>query len=246
MIKKFENFVNESQMKVKRSEEEITNVLKRIARGQFYKYLSDSTLSIKKHNDNKFDRSELKSYLREIGLEEDERYYEALSDRLSGSRSPYTFEEFKKISEILFNALKRKSIVYVFSILKVLFEPIDANDFKRDYEDKLDALRRVRITYKVKDIPIVIGINGKPLTGEVYYNEFLDIYTETEDEMREGIDKFISSAFYKGIEMIDDYNIDNFSQVKNYSKVNLGEYEDLDKKTKWGTKEHDWRKSIEN
>jgi hypothetical protein len=104
-----------------------------------------------------------------------------------------------------------------------LFEPIDANDFKRDYEDKLDALRRVRIIYKVKDIPIVIGINGKPLTGEVYYNEFLDIYTETEDEMREGIDKFISSAFYRNIKMIDDYNIDNFSQVKNYSRVNLGE-----------------------
>jgi hypothetical protein len=86
--------------------------------------------------------------------------------------------------------------------------------------DELDALRS-RI--KDKDIPIVIGINGKPLTGEVYYNEFLDIYTETEDEMREAIDKFISSTFYKSIEMIDDYNIDDFSQVKNYSKVNLGE-----------------------
>jgi hypothetical protein len=105
-----------------------------------------------------------------------------------------------------------------------LFEPISADDFERDYEDKLDALR-VRRIYKVKDkdIPIVIGINGKPLTGVVYYNEFLDIYTETEDEMREAINKFISSSFYKGIEMIDDYNIDDFSQVKNYSKVNLEE-----------------------
>lgn len=222
MIKNFENFVNESQMKVKRSDEEVTNILKRIARGQFYKYLSDSTLSKLKNNDNEFDSRELKNYLIEIGLD-DKRHYESLIDRLS--ESSYTFEEFKKISEILFNALKRKYSVYVFSILKVLFEPIKANDFKRDYEDKLDALRRVRIIYKVKDkdIPIVIGINGKPLTGEVYYNEFLDIYTETEDEMREAIDKFISSSFYKGIEMIDDYNIDNFSQVKNYSRVNLGE-----------------------
>jgi hypothetical protein len=240
MIKNFENFVNESQIKVKRSDAEVTNILKRITRGQFYKYLSDSTL--KKHNDNEFDKRELHIYLSEIGLE-DERHYKAFSNRLG---LEYTFEEFKKISEILFNAFKRKYSTYVFSILKVLFEPIRANDFEGDYEHKLDALRRGSITFKVKDIPIVIGINGKPLTGEVYYNEFLDIYTETEDEMREGIDKFISSAFYKGIEMIDDYNIDNFSQVKNYSKVNLGEYEDLDKKTKWGTKEHDWRKSIEN
>jgi hypothetical protein len=220
MIKKFENFVNESQMKVKRDDEAATNILKRIARGQFYKYLSDSTL--KKHNDNEFDKRELMSYLSEIGLE-NERHYEALSDRLSGSRSPYTFEEFKKISEILFNAFKRKYSTYVFSILKVLFEPIRANDFEGDYEHKLDALRRGSITFKVKDIPIVIGINGKPLTGEVYYNEFLDIYTETEDEMREGIDKFISSTFYKSIEMIDDYNIDDFSQVKNYRRVYLGE-----------------------
>jgi hypothetical protein len=218
MIKKFENFVNESQMKVKRSDAEVTNILKRIARVQFYKYLSDSTL--KKHNDNEFDKRELHIYLSEIGLE-DERHYKAFSNRLG---LEYTFEEFKKISEILFNVFGRKNSGYVCSILKILFEPISADDFERDYEDKLDALR-VRRIYKVKDkdIPIVIGINGKPLTGVVYYNEFLDIYTETEDEMRGAIENFISSFFYKSIEMIDDYNIDNFSQVKNYSRVNLGE-----------------------
>ena len=217
MIKKFENFVNESQMKVKRDDAEVTNILKRIARGQFYKYLSDSTL--KKHNDNKFDRRELKIYLRELGLK-DERYYIAFSNRLG---SEYTFEEFKKISEILFNVFGRENSDYVCRTLKFLFEPISANDFEGDYEDKLDELDALRSRIKDTDIPIVIGINGKPLTGEVYYNEFLDIYTETEDEMREAIDKFISSTFYKSIEMIDDYNIDNFSQVKNYSRVNLGE-----------------------
>jgi hypothetical protein len=224
MIKKFENFVNESQMKVKRSDAEVTNILKRITRGQFYKYLSDSTL--KKHNDNKFDRRELKIYLREIGLK-DEMYFEVFSRRLG---SEYTFEEFKKISEILFNAFgrdfsreNRRNSDYACRTLKILFEPISAKDFEGDYENKLDELDALRSRIKDKDIPIVIGINGKPLTGEVYYNEFLDIYTETEDEMREGIDKFISSTFYKGIEMIDDYNIDDFSQVKNYSRVNLGE-----------------------
>lgn len=219
MIKNFENFVNESQMKVKRDDAEATNILKRIARVQFYEYLSDSTL--KKHNDNKFDRRELKIYLREIGLK-DERYYEAFSNRLG---SEYTFEEFKKISEILFNVfgIENRNGDYVCRTLKFLFEPIRENDFEGDYEDKLDELDALRSRIKDKNIPIVIGINGKPLTGEVYYNEFLDIYTETEDEMREGIDKFISSTFYKGIEMIDDYNIDDFSQVKNYSRVNLGE-----------------------
>lgn len=224
MIKNFENFVNESQMKVKRDDAEATNVLKRIARVQFYKYLSDSKL--KKHNDNKFDRRELKIYLREIGLK-DEMYFEVFSSRLG---SEYTFEEFKKISEILFNAFgrdfsrkNRRNSDYACRTLKILFEPIRAKDFERYYENKLDELDALRSRIKDKDIPIVIGINGKPLTGEVYYNEFLDIYTETEDEMREGIDKFISSIFYKGIEMIDDYNIDDFSQVKNYSRVNLGE-----------------------
>jgi hypothetical protein len=221
MIKNFENFVNESQMKVKRDDAGVINILKRIARGQFYKYLSDSTL--KKHNDNEFDRSELKRYLMEI-CDLDKNHYEALSIRL-GSGSPYTFEDFKKISEILFNVFGRKNSGYVCSILKVLFKPISADDFERDYEDKLDALRGRRI-YKVKDkdIPIVIGINGKPLTGEVYYNEFLDIYTETEDEMRGAIENFISSFFYKSIEIIDDYIIDNFSlKVKNYRRVYLGE-----------------------
>jgi hypothetical protein len=228
MIKNFENFVNESQMKVKRDDAEVTNILKRIARGQFYEYLSDSTLSeLKKHyNDNKFDRRELKIYLREIGLK-DEIYFEVFSRRLG---SEYTFEEFKKISEILFNAFgrdfsreNRRNSDYACRTLKILFEPISAKDFEGDYENKLDELDALRSRIKDKDIPIVIGINGKPLTGEVYYNEFLDIYTETEDEMREAIDKFISSTFYKSIEMIDDYNIDDFSQVKNYSRVNLGE-----------------------
>ena len=42
----------------------------------------------------------------------------------------------------------------------------------------------------------------------VYYNEFLDIYTETEDEMRTAIEKFTSSSLYREIKMIDNYNID--------------------------------------
>ena len=211
MIKKFENFVNESLNERKRDDESATNVIKGIVRVQFYEYLSDSTL--KKHNDNKFDKNELKRYLMEID-EFSEQHYDAFCDRLGHE---YSFEEFKKISEILFNA-RLKNKYYVLSTLKILFEPIKANDFKHDYEYKLDALRRWG-----KDIPIVIGINGKPLTGEVYYNEFLDIYTETEDEMREAIDKFISSSFYTLIGMVDDYNIDDFSQVKNYSRVNLSE-----------------------
>ena len=51
----------------------------------------------------------------------------------------------------------------------------------------------------------------------------MDIYTETEDEMRTAIEKFTSSSLYREIKMIDNYNIDDFSQVKNYIKVNLDE-----------------------
>ena len=218
MIKKFENFVNESLNERKRDDVSPTNILKRVVRVQFYNYLSNSTLE--KYKDNKFNRHALKYYLKEI-CHLDENNYETLIYRLGSTRSPYTLGEFKKILKILFNVFGRKRSDYVCSILKVLFEPI-TDDFERDYEDKLDALRGQKIV-KDKNIPIVIGINGKILTGEVYYNEFLDIYTETEDEMRGAIDKFISSSFYKTIEMLDDDNIDDFSQVKKYSRVNLSE-----------------------
>jgi hypothetical protein len=217
MIKKFENFVNESQMKVKRSDAEATNVLKRIARVQFYKYLNEDE-ELKELHKKYISKSELKDYLGTLGLY-DKNYYRALL-KLDNT-TQYTFEEFKKISEILLNiGLKDDRDRLIVSLINLL-EPIKGDDFERDYEYKLKFLKS--FPKFNKNLPIVIAINGKTITGEVYYNEFLDIYTETEDEMREGIDKFISSAFYRSIKMIDDYNIDDFSQVKNYSKVNLGE-----------------------
>ena len=227
MIKKFENFINESNEK-KRDDKSATNLLKSIVRNQFYDYLSHQTL--KKHNDNEFDNQELIRYLKEMDLGSEE-YYRIFKNILHSYDSPYTLEEFKKISEILINVFGVKRIggknrEYVLATLKILFKPLKGNNFERDYEDKLDALRvnpRKYWGHRVgdKDIPIVIGINGKALTGEVYYNKFLDIYTETEDEMLGAIDNFISSSLYKSIEMIDDYNIDDFSQVKNYNRVNL-------------------------
>lgn len=228
MIKKFENFINESNEK-KRDDKSVNNILKRIVRNQFYNYLSHQTL--KKHNDNEFDNQELMRYLKEMDLGS-EGYYRMFKNRLGSSHSPYTLEEFKKISEILINVfgvrrIGGKNREFVLATLKILFEPLHGNDFKSDYEEKLDALKVDSIKYwgsRVgdKDIPIVIGINGKALTGEVYYNKFLDIYTETEEEMLGAIDNFISSSLYKSIEMIDDYNIDDFSQVNNYNRVNLG------------------------
>jgi hypothetical protein len=218
MIKNFENFVNESQMKVKRDDAEATNVLKRIARGQFYKYLNEDE-ELKELHKKYISKSELKDYLGTLGLY-DKNYYRALLNRLDNT-TQYTFEEFKKISEILLNiGLKDDRDRLIFS-LKNLLEPIKGDDFERDYEYKLKFLKS--FPKFNKNLPIVIAINGKTITGEVYYNEFLNIYTETEDEMRKAIDNFISSSFYKCIEMIDDYNIDDFSQVKNYSKVNLEE-----------------------
>lgn len=217
MIKKFENFINESNEN-KRDDKSATNVLKRIVRKQFYDYLWHQNSH--QNNDNEFDYQELMRYLKEIDLW-NERDYRMLKNRL---KSPYTLEDFKKITEILFNVF-RGGDRYVLATLKILFDPLNGDDFKSDYEEKLDALRSnlKYVGYRIgdEDIPIVIGINGKALTGEVYYNKFLDIYTETEDEMLGAIDNFISSSLYKSIEMIDDYNIDDFSQVKNYNRVNL-------------------------
>lgn len=219
MIKKFENFINESNEQKRDGAKSANNVLKRIVRKQFYDYLWHQN---NYRNYNEFDNQELMSYLKEMDLWS-ERNYQIFKDRLGLT---YTLEDFKKIIEILSNVFGVGG-KHVIPSFKILFDPLHGDDFKIDYEEKLDNFR-INIKYlaskrfKGKDVPIVIGINGKVLTGEVYYNEFLDIYTETKDEMLGAIDNFISSSLYKSIEMIDDYNIGDFSQVKNYNRVNLG------------------------
>lgn len=227
MIKKFENFVNESS-ELKRSDDAATNVLKAVVRGQFYKYLLGEFQPI---DMDKKEEEELRDYLIHT-LEVDNNLYTAFLNRIY-SGNIYTFEDFKKIVDVLKKVSRRGEIgVREFGLLKKLLEPI-RKDFKIDYEDKWKDLSSYfgigvygKNGYEKRNdqlVGIAIAINGKVITGEVYYNEFLDIYTETEDEMRTAIEKFTSSSLYREIKMIDNYNIDDFSQVKNYIKVNLDE-----------------------
>ena len=230
MIKKFEEFVNEAKMKVKRSDAEATNVLKGIARVQFYNYLWEDLDKLAEPIDmDEKEEEELRDYLIHT-LKVDDNLYKAFLNRIY-SGSIYTFEDFKKIVDVLKKVSRRGEIgVREFGLLKILLSPI-RRDFKIDYEDKWKDLSSYfgigvygKNGYEKRNdqlVGIAIAINGKVITGEVYYNEFLDIYTETEDEMRTAIEKFTSSVLYKEIKMVDDYDIDDFSKVKNYSRVNL-------------------------
>lgn len=153
----------------------------------------------------------------------------AILDRIKHKNYFYSYENIVNIIDRL--GIDQTKGTYIASALKTLLDD-------EDFYDKLEELKHLsKFNGSGKKPPIVIGINGKVLTGGVYYSEFLDVYTETEDEMKNAIELLTSArTFYKIISKeLDDYSI-----IEKYVVV------DLDKKTKWGTKEHDWRESIED
>lgn len=74
-----------------------------------------------------------------------------------------------------------------------------------------------------KPFPVVVDINGKLLTGEVYYSEYFDFYTETEDEMREKImEEIYSDPLEYGIKSKDDFmDIDGQHDATIYELIDL-------------------------
>jgi hypothetical protein len=141
----------------------------------------------------------------------------------------YTFEE---ITEILY---KVKSAFndsrYALSLLKCLF---DEGQSVQEKQKELDYFKKLNGGIP---LPIVIDIDGKILTGEVYYSEALNAYAKDEDDFIEAGDEWLSiQANEEGILDDDqpDWVSDNWDMLDIY-EVDLDK-EYLDKETNRWTK----------
>lgn len=141
----------------------------------------------------------------------------------------YTFEDTMNIFNRL--GVADHPTMDMLNYLKQLFD-IDAHRpmyIKR----KKDILDEISDKYNGgKPLPIVIGINGKLLTGEVYYSEALNAYAKDEDDFVDiGYEWLAKEANEEGI--LDD---DQPDWVENNWEL-LDIYEvDLDKEFGWTEK----------
>lgn len=151
-------------------------------------------------------------------------------DRLcSGIRGGYTFEEVADIVDRLNIDTSSKSDA---KALSYLFDMGDNNDIKRKQEslDYFSENRNDGIP-----VPVVVDINGKLITGEVYYCEELDAYAKDEDDFIDAGDEWLSiQADEEGI--LDDDQpdwVDDHWEDINIYKVDLDkEYLDA-KNNEW-------------
>jgi hypothetical protein len=137
----------------------------------------------------------------------------------------YTFEDTMNIFNRL--SVAKHPTMYMLSCLNVLFD-IDAY-IKR----KTDILDEISDEYNGgKPLPVVIDINGKLLTGEVYYSVALEAYAEDEEDLVDiGYEWLAKKAEEEGI--LDD---DQPDWVENNWEL-LDIYEvDLDKEFGWTEK----------
>jgi hypothetical protein len=167
----------------------------------------DGNVSVGRKQDNFYkNKEELKKIRRVLGttLDLDYRTCEMIEDRLikiSETRGfHYTSEELKEI----FITLEDLDVVRFVKLF------IDLKTIRGDMEDLLRFIRKNKY-------PFVVAPNGKILTGEVFYNPVLGIFTKTEDEMEYLIDIFKKSDIY---EKITDY-FENLPDVSEYELVDL-------------------------
>jgi hypothetical protein len=186
MIKKFEEFVNES---------------------------------LKFH----FENYDPRKVFRSFGFEEN--VVSSLSSRID--YDIYSIEELTKILEIVTSVVD--DTMYAAALLKVLFDEEYLVEEKQDILDKF-----CKKFNGDKPLPIVIGVNGKVLTGKVYYCEEFGIYMESEDDFEgerfmRGFEKWANEeADEEGI--LDDDRPDWID--RKWSNLNIKEV-DLDKEFGW-------------
>ena len=94
----------------------------------------------------------------------------------------YTFEEVEEIISRVRSVFK--PTVYMIAFLKSIF------DESLSIEKKNKILNHFSKT-KNKQIPLVIGIDGKVLAGEVYYCEQLDAYAKDEDDFEDAAEEWL-------------------------------------------------------
>ena len=144
--------------------------------------------------------------------------------------SIYSIEEVRKIFEIVFSIVENKD--YAFSFAKYMFYKGESVEEKQNYLDDFSKKINGGIP-----LPIVMDINGKMITGEVYYCEALDAYAKDEDDFNKyGSEWLAKEAEKEGI--LDDDQpdwMDNHWDMLEIYAVNLDE-EYLDKETNRWTK----------
>ena len=132
----------------------------------------------------------------------------------------YTFEELINVFDKIDFEDMSKSCMETF--LKAFLQSIlTKEDSTTDLKETLDLLSKK--CNNGKPFPVVVDVNGKLLTGEVYYNEYFDFYTETEDEMREKImEEIFSDPLEYGIRHKDDFmDIDGQHDATLYELIDL-------------------------
>jgi hypothetical protein len=140
----------------------------------------------------------------------------------------YTFEE---ITEILYKIKSVfKNSIYSLSLIKILFYE---GESVQEKEKTLNDFCEKRGC----ELPIVFDINGKMITGEVYYCEELNAYAKDEDDFMEAADEYLyARANEEGI--LDDDQpdwMDNNWDMLDIYEVDLDK-EYVDKETDRWTK----------
>ena len=105
----------------------------------------------------------------------------AMMSRMQMANGIYTFEE---ITEILYKVKSAFKGEYALALLKILFdegESVQAKEKEINWFCKRHGC----------ELPIVFDINGKMITGEVYYCEELDAYAKDEDDFIEAADEML-------------------------------------------------------
>ena len=156
----------------------------------------------------------------EFDLYRDQAKLRSLMDRIESANGIYTFEE---ITEILYKIKSVfKNSIYSLSLIKNLFDQGQSVQKKEKFLN--DLCKR-----SGHELPIVFDINGKMITGKVYYSEALNAYAKDEDDFIEAGDEWLSiEASEEGILDDDqpDWVSDNWDMLDIYSV-------DLDKEFGW-------------
>ena len=140
----------------------------------------------------------------------------------------YTFEDTMNIFNRL--SVSEHPTMYMLSCLKVLF---DIDHRPMYIKRKTDILNEISDEYNGgKPLPVVIDINGKLLTGEVYYSVALEAYAEDEEDFVDiGYEWLAKKANEEGI--LDDDQPDWMEN--NWDLLDIYEV-DLDKEFGWTEK----------
>jgi hypothetical protein len=172
-------------------------------------------------------------FIDEFGLKKELVRLKEMMVRMQMANGIYTFEEITEILYKIKSVLKTSDYAfkdYAFVLIKHLF---DENLSVKEREEVLNDFCE---TYKL-ELPIVFDINGKMITGEVYYSEALNAYAKDEDDFIEAGDEWLSiQANEEGILDDDqpDWVSDNWDMLDIY-EVDLDK-EYLDKETNRWTK----------